>query len=216
MSDSPTDSLSDTSVDTSANALWPYRTPGIPDDRFERLPGIPMTKREIRVLILAHLRLRPDAVLWDIGAGTGTIPIEVGLLCPQATIVALERDGEVANLIRKNCKRFEIDNVQVVEGSAPDCLNSLKTRPDCIIVEGGRPLKDTLVEAWKHLAGGGRLVATTASLEGLYAISEALAELHARNIEVVQSAINRLEQRGMRQNFSAVNPIFILSGEKLE
>ena len=195
--------------------LWPYRTPGIPDERFERLPGIPMTKREIRVLILAHLRLQPNAVLWDIGAGTGTIPVEVGLLCPEGSIVALERDADVAALIRQNCQRFAVENVTVVEGSAPGCLQNLRPKPDGVIVEGGKPLKDTLVEAWKHLKIGGRMVATTNSLEGLYMISESLSELRARHIEVVQSAINRLEKRGMRQSFSAVNPIFILSGEKL-
>jgi cobalt-precorrin-6B (C15)-methyltransferase len=219
MSDFPSDAGTHRPADPNpaphSAPIWPYRTPGIPDDLFERLPGIPMTKREIRVLILAHLRLKPNAVLWDIGAGTGTIPIEVGLLCPQATIVAVERDEDVASLIRKNCQRFEVNNVEVIEGSAPDCLKSLKPEPDCIIIEGGRPLKDTLAEAWAHLQTGGRLVATTTSLEGLYAISESLSELHARNIEVVQSAINRLEQRGIRQSFSAVNPIFILSGEKL-
>ncbi len=194
---------------------WPYSTPGIPDERFERLPGIPLTKREIRVLILAHLYLKADGVLWDIGAGTGTIPIEVGFLCPQGTIVAVERDEEVAQLIRRNCQLFGVENVTVVEGSAPDCLAGLQPEPDCIIVEGGKPLKDTLAAAWPHLNPGGRMVATTTNLEGLYAISESLAELQARNIEIVQSSINRLERRGARQSFSAVDPIFILSGEKL-
>lgn len=203
-----------------ADALWPYRTPGIPDDRFERLPGIPMTELEVRMLILAQLRLRADAVLWDIGAGTGTIPVEVGLLCPAGKIMAIERDEEVAGLIRTNCKNFQVTNVSVIEGSAPDCFADITTvsgygLPDCILIEGGQPLKDVLGAAWDYLEPGGRIVATTASLEGLYAISESLSELRARQIEVVQSAINRLQRRGIRQSFSAVNPTFILSGEKL-
>lgn len=98
--------------------LWPYITPGIPDELFERLPGIPLSKREIRLLLIAHLRLLPHSVLWDIGAGTGTIPVEVGLLCPQGRIIAVERDEEVASLIRRNCDRFDVHNVEVVEGSA--------------------------------------------------------------------------------------------------
>ena len=54
--------------------LWPYVSPGIPDDLFERLPGIPMSKREVRLLLISYLRLKSDSVVWDIGAGTGTIP----------------------------------------------------------------------------------------------------------------------------------------------
>jgi len=69
--------------------LWPYKTPGITDSLFERLPGIPLSKREIRLLLISALRLKANSVIWDIGAGTGTIPIELALLCPESTIVAI-------------------------------------------------------------------------------------------------------------------------------
>ncbi len=196
--------------------LWSYVTPGIPDELFENLPGIPMSQREIRLLLLCQLRLKPDSVLWDIGAGTGTIPVEVGLLCPQGQIVAIERDEEVANLIQRNCDRFGVKNVEVIEGSAPECLKNLKLLPDRVCIEGGRSIKEILSEVWRHLKPQGRIVATAASLENLYKISESFSELQARNIEVVQSAINRLETRGTSQSFVAVDPIFVLSGEKLE
>jgi precorrin-6Y C5,15-methyltransferase (decarboxylating) CbiT subunit len=197
------------------NSLWPYVTPGIPDDLFEQLPGIPLSKREVRLLLISHLRLQPTAVFWDIGAGTGTIPVEVGLLCPQGRIIAIERDEEVANLIRRNCDRFAVKNVEVVEGNAPDCLAAIVHLPDCIFIEGGRPIKAVMQAAWQHLQPQGRIVATATNFETLYALSESLAELQARNIEVVQSAVNRLETRGNHQVFSAVDPIFVLSGEKL-
>ncbi len=195
--------------------LWPYRTPGIPDDLFERLPGIPLSKREARLLLLSSLRLEPDSVLWDIGAGTGTIPVEAGLLCPQSQILAVERDAEVASLIRRNCERFSVSNVTVIEGSAPDCLQDLQPLPQRICIEGGRPIKAILQAVWTLLQPTGRVVATATNLETLYALSEGLAELQARNIEVVQSAVNRLETRGLHQTFAALNPLFILSGEKL-
>ncbi len=195
--------------------LWPYRTPGIPDDLFERLPGIPLSKREARLLLLSSLRLEPDSVLWDIGAGTGTIPVEAGLLCPQSQILAVERDGEVASLIRRNCERFSVRNVTVIEGIAPDCLQDLQPLPQRICIEGGRPIKAILQAVWTLLQPTGRVVATATNLETLYALSEGLAELQARNIEVVQSAVNRLETRGLHQTFAALNPLFILSGEKL-
>lgn len=195
--------------------LWPYTTPGIPDELFEQLPGIPMSKRETRLLLISHLRLRPDSVLWDIGAGTGTIPVETGLLCPQGRIIAVERDQEVANLIRRNCDRFDVHNVEVIEGIAPDCLQAIPGSPHRVCIEGGRPLKAILKQVWSQLQPQGRIVATAVSLESLYTISETFAELQARNIEVVQSVINRLETRGSQQFFAAVDPIFILSGEKL-
>jgi len=195
--------------------LWSYVTPGIPDELFERLPGIPLSKREERLLLISYLRMEVDSVLWDIGAGTGTISVELGLLCPQGKIVAIERDEEVANLIRRNCDRFGVKNVQIVEGSAPECLAQITPKPDRVCIEGGRSLKTILKEVWDYLPTQGRVVATAATLEHLYSLSEGFAELQARNIEVVQSAVNRLEKRGNRQTFAAVSPVFILSGEKL-
>lgn len=195
--------------------LWPYSTPGITDHLFERLPGIPLSKREVRLLLISALRLKANSVVWDIGAGTGTIPIELALLCPESKIIAVERDEEVANLIRRNCERFGVRNVQVYEGSAPDCLAELVLIPDRICIEGGRPIKAILTEIWKYLEPGGRVVATASNLETLYFIAEGLAELQARNVDVVQAGINRLETRGIHQTFAAVDPTFILSGEKL-
>lgn len=194
---------------------WPYVTPGIPDSLFERLPGIPLSKREVRLLLISALKMRPNSVLWDIGAGTGTIPVEIGILCPKSQIVAVERDEEVVKLIQRNCSLFGVTNVKVIEGSAPECLKDLNPKPDRVCLEGGRPIKAILEEAWHHLAPEGQMVATAGNLESLYLISEGLAELQARNIEVVQSAVNRLETRGIHQTFAAVDPIFILSGEKL-
>ncbi|MBN3961299.1 MAG: precorrin-6Y C5,15-methyltransferase subunit CbiT [Nostoc sp.] len=196
--------------------LWPYITPGIPDELFEHLPGIPLSQREVRLLLISQLRLKSDSVLWDIGAGTGTIPVEVGLLCPGGQIIAIERDEEVANLIKRNCDRFDVKNVEVVEGSAPECLHDLKVAPHRICIEGGRPIQEILQAAWHYLPPSGRVVATAANLESLYAISQSFSLLRARNIEVVQSAVNRLETRGFSQSFTAVDPIFILSGEKLD
>lgn len=198
------------------SSLWPYVTPGIPDHLFERLPGIPMSKREVRLLMISLLRLKPDSVLWDIGSGTGTVAVEAGLLCPQGKIVAVERDEEVASLIRRNCDRFGVKNVEVVEGSAPECLEAVMDTPDSVCVEGGHPIKVVLKAVWERLQPQGRIVATATSLETLYAISESLSELQVRNVDVVQSTINRLETRGNRQVFAAVDPIFVLSGEKLD
>ena len=196
--------------------LWPYITPGIPDELFEHLPGIPLSQRELRLLLISQLRLQANSILWDIGAGTGTIPIEVGLLCPQGRVIAIERDEDVANLIKRNCDRFEVKNVEVIEGNAPECLNQIKLQPDRICIEGGKAINEIVQAAWQYLPTSGRVVATAANLESLYAISQSFSQLRVRNIEVVQSGVNRLETRGYSQTFVAGDPIFILSGEKLD
>lgn len=175
-----------------------------------------MSQREIRLLLLCQLRLKSNSVMWDIGAGTGTVSVEAGLLCPQGKIVAIERDEEVAALIGRNCDRFGVKNVEIIEGSAPACLKTLKPMPDRVCIEGGRSIKEILTQVWRYLKPQGRIVVTASNLENLYKISESFAELHARNIEVVQSSMNRLETRGTSQSFVAVDPIFVLSGEKLE
>jgi len=197
------------------STLWPYATPGIPDSLFQQLPGIPLTKKEVRLLVIGVLRLKPDAHLWDIGAGTGTISIEAALLCPKGKVTAVERDDEVANLIKTNCDRFSVTNVDVISGSAPECLNHIKGTPSCILIEGA-PLQTTLETAWEKLAITGRIVVTANNLETLYTASDTFSRLHLRNIEVAQPAINRLETRGNRQIFRSVDPIFVISGDKLE
>lgn len=194
--------------------LWPYATPGVPDQLFDQLPGIPMSQREVRLALLSALRLGPEAVLWDIGAGTGTIAIEAALLCPQGSIVAVERDEDVAALIKNNCQRFGVINVEVFVGYAPSCFDSLPHVPNAILVEGGRDLKPLLAKAWAKLAAHGRLVATARNFQSLYTISESFADLQVRNIEVVQTGGSRLEIRGSNQVLKPIVPTFILSGEK--
>jgi cobalt-precorrin-6B (C15)-methyltransferase len=195
--------------------IWHYKTPGIPDELFERLDGIPLTKKEVRLLILSALKLEEKSVIWDIGAGTGTISIEIALLCPQTKVIAIERDPDVANLIRKNCQVFQVTNVEVIEGNAPDCFTDLTPKPDRVYIGGGKSVKNILLNVWDYLPSQGKVVAMANNLENLYQLSEGFAQLRACNIEVVQSSINRLETRGLSQVFASIAPVFILSGEKI-
>lgn len=193
---------------------WPYATPGIPDQLFERIPGIPLSPREVRLLMLSQLRLSCNLRLWDIGAGTGTIPVEAALLCPGAQIVAVERDEEVAELIGRNCRKFGVLNVRVVHGSAPECLGQLPEDPDRVCIEGGRSLVEVLEAAWPRLSPGGRAVVVTSTLEDLYQVGEQFVRFEAREVEVVQASVLRLVRQGGRQTFVPIEPTFVLSGEK--
>lgn len=195
--------------------IWQYKTPGIPDELFERLDGIPLTKKEVRLLILSSLKLEENSVIWDIGAGTGTVSIEIALLCPKTKVIAVERDPDVANLIRKNCEVFQVKNIEIIEGNAPDCFADLTPKPDRVYIGGGKSVKNILLKAWDYLPPQGKVVAMASNLENLYQLSEGFAQLRACNIEVVQSSINRLETRGLSQVFAAIAPVFILSGEKI-
>jgi precorrin-6Y C5,15-methyltransferase (decarboxylating) CbiT subunit len=195
---------------------WPYRTPGIPDSEFDRIPGIPLSQREVRVLMLSQLRLPAQGCLWDIGAGTGTIAVEAGLLCPDGMVYAIERDEEVVELIRQNCRKFGVANVNVIQGVAPDCLTDIPTLPDRVCLEGGKSIGTLVAQCWAALKPTGRLVATAGSLEVLYAISESLSQVQARQIEAIQSSVNRLETKGLSQKLVALDPIFVLSGEKMD
>ncbi|MCA1904532.1 MAG: precorrin-6Y C5,15-methyltransferase (decarboxylating) subunit CbiT [Cyanobacteria bacterium M5B4] len=194
---------------------WNYVTPGIPDQQFARLPGIPLSPLEVRVLILSQLRLQANSVLWDVGAGTGTIAVESGLLLKSGQVVAIERDEEVVGLIERNCQNFHVSNVTVKAGSAPQCLQDLTPLPDRICIEGGHDLKGIILTAWEKLADYGRIVAIGSSLQDLYQILQTWREIPIHNVEAVQSGINRLETRGNQQLFTATNPLFILSGDKL-
>jgi cobalt-precorrin-6B (C15)-methyltransferase len=154
--------------------------------------------------------------VWDIGAGTGTIPVETGLLCTKGKVIAIERDEEVANLIRHNCEIFGVTNVQIVEGSAPDCLAEIKDQPQRVCLEGGKSIADILKAVWQLLPPHGRVVVTAGNLENLYSVLDTFSQLHGKQVEVVQAAINRLENRGTNRSLVAVDPIFILSAEKLD
>ncbi len=194
--------------------MWPYTTAGIPDDAFERMPGIPLSPKEVRVLIISQLRLQAESCLWDVGAGTGTIAIEAAFAC--AHVIAIERDPEVAELTRRNCARFERPNVSIVEGTAPEIFGPLTRRPDRVLLEGGNPLDETLKQGWQMLKPEGRLVAIAGSLEALFTLSAGLASVQARHVEVIQAAINRLELKGRTQRLIPLDPLFILSGVKVD
>ena len=142
---------------------------GLPDSlflSFRDRPGL-ITKREVRVLILAELALGPGQIVWDIGAGTGSVSIEIGRLYPQSKVFAVEKTAIGASLIRQNCQRFRVNTITPIHDKAPEALADLPC-PDRIFIGGsGGQLQPILEMCGARLKSGGILVLAIATLEHL-------------------------------------------------
>jgi cobalt-precorrin-6B (C15)-methyltransferase len=122
------------------NRNWPYTTPGIPDHLFIREQGVPMTKCEIRALSIAKLNLFPNAVVYDVGAGSGSVAVECKRFLPQGKVFAIEKNPKALNTIRKNCEKFKVD-LEIVDGTAPEALIELPQADRIFIGGSGGNLK---------------------------------------------------------------------------
>jgi precorrin-6B C5,15-methyltransferase / cobalt-precorrin-6B C5,C15-methyltransferase len=146
--------------------------PGVPDDVFAR-PGTGpevMTRQEVRAVVLAKLLgpTEPGEVAWDVGAGLGTVAVELAVLRPHLEVVAVERDPPRAELLRANRERFGAYNVRVVEGTAPEALAGESERPRLVFLGGsGERLPAILDLVVDRLHQGGRLAASFVTLENL-------------------------------------------------
>ncbi|HEY9299366.1 MAG TPA: precorrin-6y C5,15-methyltransferase (decarboxylating) subunit CbiE, partial [Phormidium sp.] len=142
---------------------------GLPDSSFlsySDRPGL-ITKREIRLLVLGELALQRGQIIWDVGAGTGSVAIEIARLFPTSTVYAIEKTAAGISLIEQNCQRFGISNVVSIHGTAPEILHHL-ARPDRIFIGGsGGNLKEILRFAGAQLHPQGVLVLALATLEHL-------------------------------------------------
>src|SRR5581483_5499006 len=156
---------------------------GLPDDRFESVRG-QITKAEVRAVTLSKLRLAPDGVLWDVGAGSGALAVEAARLMPRGHVFAIERDPEQLACIERNCKRHGAGNVTIVAGQAPEALAGLPA-PSSVFLGGS----------------GGRLA------ELLDAIDLPL-DRHP-TAEVVQLNVARAKAMDGGRRLSALNPVWI-------
>jgi precorrin-6Y C5,15-methyltransferase (decarboxylating) len=137
-------------------------TPGLPDDWFEH--DGQLTKREIRAITLAMLAPRRGELLWDIGAGSGSVGIEWMLTDPANRAIAIERDSIRAGRIARNAASLGVPELSIVEGSAPAALHGL-SRPDAVFIGGGATHAGVIDAAWAALASGGRLVVNGITIE---------------------------------------------------
>jgi precorrin-6Y C5,15-methyltransferase (decarboxylating) len=148
------------------------RTPGLPDGAFVASDG-QLTKRHVRAVTLAALGPLPGELLWDVGAGNGSIAIEWLRAEPTARAVAVEPRADRAARIAENARALGVPGLRVVRGRAPEALHELDEAPDVVFIGGGISAPGVLDTTWAALRPGGRLVANTVTLEGEQAVHAA-------------------------------------------
>ena len=183
------------------------RVPGLPDDVFQH--DGQLTKHEVRAVTLSALAPWPGAVLWDVGAGCGSIAIEWARAGGQA--VAIERDDARLALIAHNAAALGVPQIQILAGSAPECLDGLKPEPDAIFIGGGLTAPGVLDLCWSALKPGGHLVANAVTTE-----SEALLlAWQARHGGMLtRLAVSRLKPVGGFHSWQPLMPVTQLVGIK--
>lgn len=174
-----------------------------------------ITKREVRLLSLARLGIRPNSVVWDIGAGSGSVSIEAALLAPEGRVYAIEIDPESVEICRENLRAHAVDNVEVIPARAPEVLDELET-PDAVFVGGSKgSMQDIIEVALDRLAPGGRLVVNAITLENAAEAYQALRS-HGLMPEVTLIQISRGEPLTRYVRYEALNPIQIFAVTKPE
>lgn len=187
------------------------RTPGLPDEAFIR-GEVPMTKQEVRAAALAKLAVRPADTLWDVGAGTGSVSVELALAAPRGHVYAVECDPEACGLIRQNRERFHACNLTLVEGRAPAALADLPA-PDAVFIGGTKGGMEAVVDTVLARNLNARICVSAIALETLSAAVAALTA-HGLAAEVTQIAVSRTRPAGRLHLLMANNPIFLITGER--
>ncbi len=190
-------------------AGWTPRAFALPDDAFIR-GKTPMTRREIRAQVAAELNLIPDAVIWDIGAGTGSVTVECALQCPFGRVYAVERDPDALKLIEENIRQFHLQNVDVVAGSAPKALENLPA-PTHVFLGGTGGHAAEILALLEKLDTPVRLCGTAVTLESIRVFFDLLQK--KKNFSAVQIAVSRTELMGGYHMLRAQNPVFVLSAD---
>ena len=193
-----------------AAEVLPRRAPGLPDEAFER-GDVPMTKQEVRAAVLAKLAVRPEDILWDVGAGTGSVSVELALAAPRGRVYAVECRPEGCALIKANREKFRTRNLVLVEGLAPAALSDLPA-PDAVFIGGSKGSLAAIVDTALDKNPDARICVSAIALESLSAAVAALTA-KGRTVQVSQIAVSRAKAMGGLHLMMAQNPIYLITGE---
>jgi len=195
--------------------LWNYRTPGIPDEMFERSEQVPITKEEVRVVAISKARRNNGNTVLDIGCGSGSIAVEAAMrVAPNGKVYAIDQDENAIKLTKENSKKFSVTNIEVIHSKAQDALSKLPAA-DAILIGGtGGDTYDIIKLAYNKLKSKGRIVIDTILIETMYNSLKAIEELQLENIDVTQITIAKSRKVSTGTMMLARNPVIIISAQK--
>ena len=184
------------------------RTPGLPDEAFRRLDRVPMTKQMVRAAALSLLAAGPADTCWDVGAGTGSVAIELAL--QTKAVWAVERDPAALRLAEENRRALGAWNLRLRAGSAPEALADFP-KPDAVFVGGSGGGLPAILQAVRDANPAARVCVSAISLETLHTAWETLDALGCRT-EVTQVAVSRSRNAAGRRLMLAENPVYLIAG----
>ena len=174
---------------------------------------VPMTKEEVRAISIAKLDLKPNNIVLDIGAGSGSVGIEAATYVTKGHVYGIEINPVATDLIKKNLKKFQIENYTLIEGEAPIDLE--KVEIDRMFVGGSKGKLDGIIDYFRiNSKKGARIVINAIVLETLTSANELLKKKGFEDIEIVAVNISRNKKIGDMNMMMGENPIYIISAEK--
>ena len=186
-------------------------TPGIADGMFIR-GDVPMTKQTVRAAILSEMQVKATDTVWDVGAGTGSVSVELAMKAKQGRVYAVERDRDGCILIRQNREKFGTWNLVPVDGAAPEALADLPA-PDKVFVGGsGGTLKQIIGTALQKNEAA-RICVSAIVLETMQEAVQAMSEA-GLDVQIRQVAVSAARKLGSKHMMTAENPIFIITGQR--
>ena len=195
--------------------MWNHKTPGIPDEEFERTESVPITKEEVRIIQIGKARLNSGDTVFDIGCGSGSISVEVGLqVGKDGKVFAVDVDSNAIDLTKKNLKKFQVDNVTMVEGNAKEKIQELPMANAIFIGGTGGDTKDIIELCQNKLETGGRLVVGIILIETLYSVLFALNNLKFTSIDITQITIGKSRKTSTGTMMLSRNPVTVISATK--
>jgi precorrin-6Y C5,15-methyltransferase (decarboxylating) len=184
--------------------LW-----GLPDHSFVR-GEVPMTKAEIRAVVMSKLRIREKDIVYDVGAGTGSVSVEMALAARKGIVYSIESNFDALELCKLNKRRFCLENMEIIEGKAPDVLDELPA-PDVVFIGGSRGKLPEIVEALLEKNPALRLVINTITVESTASAAALLDTERFAGFEMVQVQVSRGKKVGTSHMMLAQNTVTILS-----
>ncbi len=182
--------------------------PGMSDETFVR-GKVPMTKEEIRILSVAKLQLTEDSIVYDVGAGTGSVSMECARLCTNGTVYAVERNPEGIALIRENSKKLRLSNVKAIEGLAPEALMDLPA-PTHAFIGGSAGNMGEILDVLRAKNPSVRIVINTIALESISEVMQLLKE-RGYDADIVQISAAKSRVLGRYHMMTGLNPVYIIT-----